>query len=63
MTAEEIEERLDRGEPLTLLDVRNPRAWSKPDVKLPGAILVPIEDVEKRCGELPRDRAIITYCT
>lgn len=63
VTADEIKERMDRGEPFTFLDARNPKAWAQSDVKLPGAIRMTPEDAEKRVGDLPRDRTIIAYCT
>jgi rhodanese-related sulfurtransferase len=63
VTADEVRQRLERGEPIALVDVRNPKAWAESDSKLPGAIRVPLEELEQRVGEIPRDRAVITYCT
>ena len=63
VTAEEIKERMARGEQFTFVDTRNPQAWGESDVKLPGAIRVPADEVEEHLDEIPRDRAVITYCT
>ena len=63
VTVDEVRERLERGEPLVLLDVRNPEAWAEADAKLPGAVRVPLDDLEARLDEIPRGRAVITYCT
>ncbi len=63
ITVDELRERMNRGEQFTILDNRNPKAWSEADTKLPGALRVPAGEVEKHLGEIPRDRAIITYCT
>jgi len=63
VTVDEVKERMDRGEPLAFVDTRNPQAWGESDVKLPGAIRVPADEVEGRLDEIPRDRAVITYCT
>jgi rhodanese-related sulfurtransferase len=63
VTVDEVKARMDRGEPLVFLDTRNPTAWGEADTKLPGAIRMPVDEVERRLGEIPRDRAIITYCT
>jgi rhodanese-related sulfurtransferase len=63
VTADEVKERLDRGEPLVFLDTRNPTAWGEADSKLPGAIRMTADEVERRLEEIPRDRAVITYCT
>ena len=63
VTVEEVKERMERGEPFVFLDTRNPKAWGEADTKLPGAVRVPADEVEQHLKEIPRDRAIITYCT
>jgi rhodanese-related sulfurtransferase len=63
VTPEEIKNRMDRGEKFSFVDTRNPEAWEKSRVKLPGALRIPAADVEKHVGDLPLDRTIITYCT
>ena len=63
VTVDEVKERMDRGEPFVFLDTRNPQAWGEADTKLPGAIRVPADEVEQHLKEIPRDRAVITYCT
>ena len=63
VTVEEVKERLNRGEQFAFVDTRNPVAWGESDVKLPGAIRVPADEVEQHLSEIPRDRAVITYCT
>ena len=63
ITPEEVKTRMDRGEPFAFLDDRNPTAWSGSSVKLPGAIRVPADEAEKHLAEIPRDRAIVAYCT
>ena len=63
VTVDEVKERMERGEQFTFLDTRNPVAWGESDVKLPGAIRVPANEVEQHLSEIPRDRVVITYCT
>ena len=63
VTVEEVKERMDRGEQFAFVDARNPQAWGESDVKLPGAVRVPSGELEQHLGEIPRDRAVITYCT
>ena len=63
VTVEEVKERMDRGEQFAFVDTRNPVAWGESDVKLPGAIRVPANDLDEHLPEVPRDRAVITYCT
>jgi rhodanese-related sulfurtransferase len=63
VTVDEVRERMERGEQFAFVDTRNPVAWGESDVKLPGAIRVPADEVEEHLEEIPRDRAVITYCT
>ncbi len=43
-----------------LIDVRNPEGYQKEHV--PGAINIPEAELEKRLGEIPKDKEIIVYC-
>ena len=63
VTVDEVKERMDRGERFAFVDTRNPQAWGESDVKLPGAIRVPAGELEQHLDEIPRGRAVITYCT
>jgi rhodanese-related sulfurtransferase len=63
VTVDEVKERMDRGEQFTFVDTRNPQAWGEADTKLPGAVRVPAGELEQHLDEIPRDRAVITYCT
>lgn len=63
VTVDEVRERMGRGEPFAFLDTRNPKAWGESDVKLPGAIRIPADEVEQHLSEIPKDRVVVTYCT
>ena len=63
VTVDEVRERMDRGEQFAYVDTRNPVAWGESDVKLPGAIRVPANELDEHLSEIPRGRAVITYCT
>ncbi|HXH13024.1 MAG TPA: rhodanese-like domain-containing protein [Alphaproteobacteria bacterium] len=63
ISVHEVKAKLDRGEPLVFLDSRSPKAWGESQEKMPGALRVPADEVERHLGEVPRDRPIITYCT
>jgi hypothetical protein len=58
----EVKRRLDRGEALTLLDVRRPEQVAQDFRTLPNALLMPPDSVETRYTELPIDRQVIAYC-
>ena len=63
VTVDELKERMARGEQFAFIDTRNPKAWGEAREKLPRAIRVPSEEVEQHLDEIPKDRAVITYCT
>jgi rhodanese-related sulfurtransferase len=63
VTVDEVIERMNRGEQFTFIDTRNPHAWAESNEKLPGALRIPADEVDKHLSEIPHDRAIITYCT
>jgi rhodanese-related sulfurtransferase len=51
---------------VTFLDDRSPKAWDASDAKLPGALRVPPDEVERHLAELGSVRkhaAVVTYCT
>ena len=63
ITIAEVKKQMDRGEPLVFLDARNPKAWGASTVKLPGAIRVPADEVERHLSDIPQGRLIVPYCT
>lgn len=60
ISASELHEAQAAGEAL-IVDVRTREAFDA--VHIPGAISLPLEEVGRRAGELPRDKLIATYCT
>jgi rhodanese-related sulfurtransferase len=63
ITTDEVSERMNRGEQFTFVDTRNPTAWGEATEKLPNAVRVAADQVEEHLNEIPKDRAVITYCT
>jgi adenylyltransferase/sulfurtransferase len=59
-TVEELKGRLDRGEPVFILDVRNPEEYQI--CRIPGSVLLPLPQLPQRFGELPRDRELVVHC-
>lgn len=57
--AKELLERTRKGL-VTVLDVRPPEEYAAGHV--PGAINIPIQELEKRLKELPKRREIVAYC-
>ena len=63
LSVAEIRAILDRGDPVTFIDSRNPIAWASSKVKIRGALRVPIDEVPEHLDTLPRDQQLIVYCT
>ena len=59
----ELKNMIDRGESILIIDTRNSHDWNESDVKLPGALRIHFSELEQHLSEIPRDRAIVTYCT
>ena len=51
------------GRTIMFIDTRNPKAWATAEEKIPGAVRIPLEEIEAHLNELDRHATIITYCT
>jgi hypothetical protein len=60
VTVPELQEMIKKGEAF-IVDVRTEDAYNTAHIR--GAKLIPLNDVEKRAGEFPRDKIIVTYCS
>ena len=54
------EELAHRKEPVLFVDVREPDEYAGGHI--PGALLISLGELEKRCGEIPRGRDVILVC-
>ena len=63
ITVDDLKRRMDAGEDFTVIDVRNPHAWAESDVMLPGAVRVPLDELERYLSQIPKDRPVVAYCT
>ena len=59
----EVKAAQNRGEKVVFLDVRGAEAWSASDRRIPGAIRMTLDDLERRLSEVPRDAEVVAYCT
>jgi adenylyltransferase/sulfurtransferase len=59
-TVEEIKKRLDQGESLYIVDVRNAEEYQI--CRIPGSILVPLPQLPQRFRELDPEREMIVHC-
>jgi adenylyltransferase/sulfurtransferase len=60
MTVEELKRRIDRGEDLFILDVRNPPEYQIG--RIPGSTLIPLPDLPQRVRELDPEREMVVHC-
>jgi sulfur-carrier protein adenylyltransferase/sulfurtransferase len=59
MTVEELKQRLDRGDDLFVLDVREPHEYQIANI---GGHLIPLNDLPKRVSELDSSKDIVVHC-
>jgi adenylyltransferase/sulfurtransferase len=59
ISVRQLKERLDAGENLFILDVREPH---EADISSMGAVLIPKGVVRQRLNEIPRDIPVIVHC-
>jgi rhodanese-related sulfurtransferase len=60
ITVEDLKVKRDRGENLTLVDVREPHEWAISE--LPGSMKIPLGTLPQRLAELQREGEIVVYC-
>ena len=63
ITPEEVKRKIDAGEDLLILDMRDPLEFEAEPYMLPGAFQLPIEQLDEKHHKIPRDRDIVLYCT
>ena len=63
ITPEEVKQRLDAGEALLILDMRGGLEFEAEPYTIPGAFHLPIEELDEKHHQIPRDRDIVLYCT
>lgn len=60
VSAPMVAKELASTDPPLLLDVRNPREWSARHIE--GSVNIPLNHLQERLGEVPRDRRIALHC-
>ncbi len=60
ITSVDLKQRLDRGDDLTIVDVREPNEYQIN--RIPGTVLIPLGDIPKRYTELDPDAEIVVHC-
>lgn len=60
ITPKELKERMDKGEKLFLLDVREP--WEHSLAKIEGCVLIPLGTLPQSMEQVDQSAEIIAYC-
>ena len=53
---------LDRGEAVTVLDVRSRQTYADAQAAIAGSVRISPHEISQRYSELPRDRLIVAFC-
>jgi sulfur-carrier protein adenylyltransferase/sulfurtransferase len=59
-TSLELKKRLDAGDDVFILDVREPNEYQI--CRIPGSVLIPLGELPRRYAELPADKDIVALC-
>lgn len=60
VSPKDLKGRLDRREPVTVLDVRD--GWERRICSIEHSVHIPLEEIEHRLEELQPDEEIVVYC-
>jgi NADPH-dependent 2,4-dienoyl-CoA reductase/sulfur reductase-like enzyme/rhodanese-related sulfurtransferase len=62
LNLQEVKAMLDKNENFVLLDVRSQLEWQTMHIDAPQVKLIPLPELRKRLGELPREGEIVILC-
>lgn len=60
VTPEQVKARIDAGEDLVLLDVREPDEYDIAQIE--GSDLKPLSEAQQWANDLPRDKQVVVFC-
>lgn len=60
ISATDLKRRMDAGEDIQLIDVRQPEEWAF--AKIDGAKLIPLGEILNRIGEIDQHRETVLHC-
>lgn len=60
ISATDLKRRMDAGENIQLIDVRQPEEWAF--AKIEGARLIPLGEILSRMGEIDESRETVLHC-
>jgi len=63
ISKEGVKRRMDSGEGIVFIDVRNPGPWEQSARKIQGAMRIGLKELDQRLGSIPKEKPVVTYCT
>jgi len=63
ITVDELKEKIDAGEPLSIVDLRHNLDFEADPETIPGAVHLDSQELTEKKGALPLDREVVLYCT
>jgi len=63
ITVEELKARLAKNAPVFIIDSRSQGSYDNSEMKIKGAVRIPMDEIEARLSEIPRNREVVIYCT
>ena len=63
ITPAELRQRIDAGDPVMIVDLRQSLDFEADPGVIPGALHLTPDEIERRAAEIPRDRDVVLYCT
>lgn len=63
ISPEEVYDLLERGKPVTIVDLRHAAEVERAGMKIAGALVLKADELRSRSGEIPQNQQIILYCT
>ena len=60
LSVDELSERIENGEKVFLLDVREREEVEI--CQIDGSLNIPLKDIEQHISEIPRDKEVVVYC-
>ena len=61
ITPQKLKERLDAGESIVIVDARPLDSYNQRHIA--GSVSIPLDEIERRHDELPKDKDVVLYCT
>lgn len=63
ISKEDVKHRLELGEEIVFIDVRNPGPWERAERKIKGALRIPLNELDQHIRSIPKGKPVVTYCT